>query len=67
MPTLNKCANCGKYPLNKDEIAASKRFLGEKMNVFLCLDCLAADIGYDREELDAMISQLKEDGCQYFS
>lgn len=59
------CAACGKKTLDKDEIAATKKFLG-KGQVY-CLNCLAEITGFDVDELKARIQQLKDEGCRFFS
>lgn len=59
------CSACGKTPLEKDEIAATKKFLGKGQ--LFCLDCLAEITGFARDELEEKIKQLKEEGCQFFS
>lgn len=59
------CAGCGKKPLEKDEVSASRKFLGDGQAY--CLDCLGEITGFEVEELKERIKQLKEEGCQYFS
>lgn len=65
MKKEHKCVQCNKIPLNKDEIGASKKFLGGKK--YYCLNCLAEITGFTLEELEARIQELKENGCQYFT
>ncbi len=59
------CASCGKTPLDKDEIAATRKFLGQGKPY--CLKCLAEITGFEIDELQDRIEQLKEEGCQFFS
>lgn len=59
-----ECANCGKAPLEKDAVGATRKFLG-KGSVY-CLDCLAEITGFEIDELQERIRQLKDEGCQYF-
>lgn len=59
-----KCAACDKTPLTKDEIAATKKFLGK--GAVYCLLCLAEITGFTAEELEERIRELKEEGCQFF-
>lgn len=65
MKKQKECACCGKKPLKKDEVAASKKFLGE--NQFFCIVCLAELTGFAADELEDKIRELKNSGCQYFS
>lgn len=61
---VESCAACGKSPLTRDETGATLKFLGK--GPLYCLPCLAEYIGFDLEELEERIRQLKEEGCQYF-
>ena len=41
----NNCVMCGKDHLNKDTIGINKKLLGEDIENFYCLDCLAEYLG----------------------
>ena len=40
------CIICGKNNLNKNTIGINKKLLGEDMENFYCMDCLAEYLGY---------------------
>lgn len=64
MKKIFECASCGKTPLEKDEISATKKFLGA--GAMYCLACLAEITGFEINELEERIKQLKDDGCKFF-
>ena len=45
------CIICGKNNLNKNTIGINKKLLGEDMENFYCMDCLAEYLGCTVEEL----------------
>ena len=60
------CISCGKYPLEKDEIGASKKLLGTDTDQLYCIDCLAAYLEVTPEDIQDKIQMFKEDGCTLF-
>ena len=62
----NNCAMCGKEHLNKDTIGINKKLLGEDIENFYCLDCLAEYLGCTVDELLDKIEEFKEEGCKLF-
>ena len=64
-PRVERCAACHKSPLEKDEVSATKKFLGKGQ--LYCLACLAEITGFEVDELKERIRELKEEGCSYFS
>lgn len=66
MVKQHKCTSCGKHPLVKDEVAASKRLLGADISSYFCIQCLAENTGFEMDELLARIEELKEQGCKFF-
>lgn len=66
MKKVYECAACGKKPLEKDEVSATKKFLGGGGGAFYCLPCLAEITGFEVGELEERIRQLKDEGCQFF-
>lgn len=60
------CTSCGKYPLEKDEVGASKKLLGTDTEQFYCIDCLAAYLEVTPEDIQDKIQMFKEDGCTLF-
>ena len=62
----NNCAICGKDHLDKDTIGINKKILGEDVENFYCLDCLAEYLGCTVDELLDKIEEFKEEGCKLF-
>ena len=60
------CIICGKNNLNKNTIGINKKLLGEDMENFYCMDCLAEYLGSTVEELLDKIEEFKEEGCKLF-
>ena len=63
----NSCVMCGKEHLNKDTIGINKKLLGEDIENFYCLDCLAEYLDCTVDELLDKIEEFKEEGCKLFS
>lgn len=57
---------CGKRNLNKDAIGINKKLLGEDIENFYCIDCLANYLECTVEDLMDKIEEFKEDGCKLF-
>lgn len=62
----NNCIMCGKEHLNKDTIGINKKLLGEDIENFYCLGCLAEYLGCTVDELLDKIEEFKEEGCKLF-
>lgn len=62
----NNCVMCGKDRLNKDTIGINKKLLGEDIENFYCMDCLAEYLGCTVDELLDKIEEFKEEGCKLF-
>ena len=60
------CIICGKNNLNKNTIGINKKLLGEDMENFYCMDCLADYLGCTVDELLEKIEEFKEAGCTLF-
>ena len=58
----NNCVMCGKEHLNKDTIGINKKLLGEDIENFYCLDCLAEYLGCTVDKIE----EFKEEGCKLF-
>ena len=59
------CSGCGR-PLTKDEIGATRKLLSPQGEEYLCLKCLAEEIGTTEERLAGRIAYFKKMGCSYF-
>ena len=60
------CVICGKEHLEKDTIGINKKMLGENIDNFYCMDCLAEYLGCTVQELLDKIEEFKEEGCVLF-
>lgn len=60
------CVICGKEHLEKDTIGINKKMLGENIDNFYCMDCLADYLGCTVQELLDKIEEFKEEGCKLF-
>ena len=60
------CVICGKEHLEKDTIGINKKMLGEQIDNFYCMDCLAEYLGCTVQELLDKIEEFKEEGCKLF-
>lgn len=60
------CAACG-APMTNDEIAFGLHLHGGAAARFLCVACLAEELGCPPEQLRHKIALLKRSGCRYFA
>ncbi len=60
------CISCDLYNLDKNTIGINKKLLGERVNKFYCLDCLAGYLDTSIEDLLEKIEEFKEEGCKLF-
>ena len=60
------CVICGKEYLEKNTIGIKKKLLGESIDSFYCMDCLAEYLGCTVQELLDKIEEFKEEGCKLF-
>ena len=61
------CADCDKANLSKDEIGLNRKLLGDSVERFLCLDCLALYLDVTPDDLLAKVEEFKSAGCKLFS
>ena len=59
------CDACG-CRMEGDEIALNKKLNGVDTEVFLCLTCMAEDLGVTEQDLQNKIEDFKESGCKLF-
>ena len=62
-----ECLACGKIPLDKDTIGINKKLLGEDIENYYCMDCLAYYLGCTVQDILDKIEEFKEEGCKLFS
>lgn len=60
------CFICGKKRLEKNVTGINKKLLGKNVKNFLCLDCLAEQLGCSVQDLLDKIEEFKEEGCVLF-
>ncbi len=60
------CVICGREHLGKNTIGINKKLLGEKIENFYCMDCLAEYLDCSVEELLDKIEEFKAEGCKLF-
>ena len=60
------CIICGKKNLDKNTIGINKKLLGEDIENFYCMNCLAEYLACTVEELLEKIEEFKEEGCKLF-
>jgi biotin operon repressor len=64
---INKsCISCGKDNLSKNTIGINKKLLGEKIESFYCIDCLADYLQVTEQDILDKIEEFKEQGCKLF-
>ena len=60
------CVICGKEHLEKNTIGINKKLLGEGIENYYCMDCLAEYLECTVEELMDKIEEFKAEGCKLF-
>lgn len=60
------CVSCGKEALEKNEIGINKKLLGEQVESFYCIDCLADYLGVSVQDILDKIEEFKDQGCKLF-
>jgi len=61
------CTICNEVTLTKNEIGLCKKLLGNKIENYFCIGCLADYLDTTIEDLNAKIEDFKEQGCVLFS
>ena len=60
------CIACGKEDLSKNEIGINKKLLGESVDNYYCLDCLAYYLGVTVDDILEKIEEFRAEGCKLF-
>lgn len=63
---MKVCISCGVKNLSKNIIGINKKLLGEKVENFYCMDCLAEYLGVSKQDIIDKIEDFKEQGCKLF-
>lgn len=61
-----ECISCGKKNLSNNEIGINKKLLGDDLDDFYCLDCLAEYLEVTTQDIQDKIEEFKEEGCKLF-
>lgn len=61
-----ECISCGKNNLSNNEIGINKKLLGDDLENFYCLDCLAEYLEVTTQDILDKIEEFKEEGCKLF-
>ena len=63
----NKCCiACGLDHLPKNTIGINKKLLGDKIENYYCIDCLADYLEVSKQDIIDKIDEFKEQGCKLF-
>lgn len=60
------CVSCGKKNLTRDEMGINIKLLGEQIESYYCLDCLAEYLDVTTQDILDKIEEFKEEGCKLF-
>lgn len=60
------CFICGKKSLTRNEIGLNKKLIGQDVEKFHCIDCLAEYLEISTEELSEKVQDFKDTGCPLF-
>lgn len=61
-----ECSICYKSPLNKDEIAITKKLIDPDTKKFFCISCLAEYLECSEDDIYDKIEEFKDEGCTLF-
>lgn len=60
------CLSCSTDILDKDTIGINRKLLGESIDNFYCLGCLAEYLDTTVDDLLEKIEEFKDEGCTLF-
>ncbi len=60
------CVSCGKESLERNEIGINKKLLGEQIENFYCMNCLAEYLGASVQDIMDKIEEFRDQGCKLF-
>lgn len=60
------CISCGKENISKNVIGINMKLLGDGIETFYCMDCLADYLEVTVEDIMDKIEEFKEQGCKLF-
>ena len=59
------CKQCG-ADLDGFDVGAYRKLVCKEAKAFLCRDCLAKELGWERRYLDEVIEEYRRRGCTLF-
>lgn len=62
---MENCISCDKK-LDSFDVGCYRKLVNRGAVKFQCMDCLASDFGWSREELDYLVQRFREQGCSLF-
>lgn len=60
------CIACGRENLAKNELGINKKLLGESVENYYCIDCLADYLDVTVEDIMEKIEEFRAEGCVLF-
>ena len=60
------CIACGKEKLTRNEVGINKKLLGENVENYYCMDCLAEYLDVTTQDIIDKIEEFKDEGCNLF-
>lgn len=60
------CFICEKENLSRNEISLNKKLIGQDIDKFHCMGCLADYLEISVEDLEERIQEFKDSGCALF-
>ena len=61
------CISCGKENLSRNGIGINIKLLGDHVESYYCLECLAEYVDVTTQDILDKIEEFKEDGCKLFN
>ena len=65
MEEILYCGLCGSR-ISRDEAALNRKLSGIQTQEFLCLGCMAEELGVTEQDLQHKIEDFRESGCTLF-
>ena len=66
LPATADCVSCHKHIVERNVLALNKKLMGETVDKYMCLDCLASYLEVSTDDLLSKIEEFKAQGCKLF-